>query len=264
MAARKKDQKGQLDQRERLFVAEYLIDLNAERAALAAGYSKSMAHTKAFQWVRRGKNSKPHVIAAIDERQNAIAEKCEITAEKVLERWWAIANADPNEIVQYRRVNCRYCHGEGHRYQWNDEAEYEAACAKAIANTPEGKQPVIPSKAGGFGFNERNDPHAECPRCNGEGYGEVHINDTRKLKGPAKLLYDGAKQTKDGIEVKLIDRSKALENVAKHLGMFKERVEHTGKDGGPIETKEVMIVKVPTKIAAIVETRELPKDNGRD
>lgn len=32
--------------------------------------------------------------------------------------------------------------------------------------------------------------------------------------------------------------NKALELVGKHLGMFKERHEHSGPDGGPIETRE--------------------------
>jgi phage terminase small subunit len=37
---------------------------------------------------------------------------------------------------------------------------------------------------------------------------------------------------------KLTDKRAALVDLGKHLGMFKERIEHTGKDGGPIETKE--------------------------
>ncbi len=35
------------------------------------------------------------------------------------------------------------------------------------------------------------------------------------------------------------DRIRATELIAKHLGMFTEKHEHTGKDGGPIETTEV-------------------------
>jgi phage terminase small subunit len=33
--------------------------------------------------------------------------------------------------------------------------------------------------------------------------------------------------------------NRALELIGKDLGMFVEKVEHTGKDGGPIETKDV-------------------------
>jgi len=33
--------------------------------------------------------------------------------------------------------------------------------------------------------------------------------------------------------------NKAIELIGKHLGMFKDKVELTGKDGGPIETRKV-------------------------
>lgn len=91
-----------------------------------------------------------------------------------------------------------------------------------------GNDPSYPSDAGGYGFDATLSPHADCPECHGEGFGEVHALDTRNLNGPAKLLYAGAKQTSQGIEVKLHDQAKALENVAKHLGMFKADIEIGG------------------------------------
>jgi len=49
------------------------------------------------------------------------------------------------------------------------------------------------------------------------------VLDTREaLSHP---LYEGVKQTKDGIEVKIADRAKALEQVARHLQMFKDVVD---------------------------------------
>lgn len=41
------------------------------------------------------------------------------------------------------------------------------------------------------------------------------------------------------VKVKLIDKRAALVDIGKHLGMFIERKEVTGKDGGPIEVAEV-------------------------
>lgn len=35
------------------------------------------------------------------------------------------------------------------------------------------------------------------------------------------------------------DKMKALELLGRHLGLFVDKVEHTGKDGGPIETRNV-------------------------
>lgn len=72
-----------LDARERRFVDEYLVDLDPQRAAVAAGYSATMARTKAYQWVSKGK-AKPHVYAAVLERMNARSQQTGITAERVL------------------------------------------------------------------------------------------------------------------------------------------------------------------------------------
>lgn len=48
-------------------------------------------------------------------------------------------------------------------------------------------------------------------------------------------------QTKDGaLKVKLHDKQAALVAIGRHLGMFKDKVEHTGKDGGPIEMEQVI------------------------
>ena len=58
--------------------------------------------------------------------------------------------------------------------------------------------------------------------------------DTRLVPASGRVLYAGAKQTKDGLEIKLHDQAKALENVARHLGMFVDRHEVGGKNGGPI------------------------------
>lgn len=47
-------------------------------------------------------------------------------------------------------------------------------------------------------------------------------------------------QTASGaLKVKLHDKRAALVDIGRHLGMFKERVELTGKDGGPVEFNQV-------------------------
>lgn len=73
----------QLDNREAIFVDEYLVDLNPERAAIAAGYSKSMARSKAYQWVSNGK-VKPHVFDAIKRRILDRQKRVEISQDYVL------------------------------------------------------------------------------------------------------------------------------------------------------------------------------------
>lgn len=43
------------------------------------------------------------------------------------------------------------------------------------------------------------------------------------------------------LKLKTNDKLKALELLGRHLGMFKEKVEVTGKDGGPVESKTVTV-----------------------
>lgn len=221
-----------LTPKQQRFVEEYLVDLNATQAAIRAGYSEKTAKVIGHENL-----TKPDIAAAIESAQKKLSERTEITQDMVLQRWWDIASADPNEIIQYRRTCCRHCHGEDHAYQWKDAAEFQRALASAAADEEATDKP-LPTDEGGYGFNPTLDPHPSCPNCHGEGYGEVFATDTRKLTGSARLLYDGVKITdRGGFEVKTLDRGKALENVARHLGMFKDRVELTGKGGGPIETK---------------------------
>jgi len=57
-------------------------------------------------------------------------------------------------------------------------------------------------------------------------------------KSKAKQPDDDA-ETVRRVKFKLYDKRAALVDIGKHLGAFTQKVELTGKDGGPIETKEV-------------------------
>lgn len=209
-----------LTAKQQRFVDEYLIDLNGAAAARRAGYSVKTARQQADENL-----SKPDILAAIQAAQDALSERTQITQEMVLRRWWDIATADPNELIQYRRTNCRHCHGLDFAYQWLDEAEFEQAL-KAASMVENADPRTFPTDEGGYGYSRKADPKPDCPKCGGEGREDVFAHDTRHLLGAARLLYAGVKITKDGLEIKLKDQDKALENVARHLGMFKDKVEH--------------------------------------
>lgn len=61
------------------FVQEYLVDLNATRAAIRAGYSEKTAYS-----IGNENLSKPEIAAAIEAAQAKLSEKTEITQEWVL------------------------------------------------------------------------------------------------------------------------------------------------------------------------------------
>lgn len=202
-----RNQRSKADKESR-FIQEYLIDLNPGDAAMRAGLSRSAGSALL---------AKDHIQEQLAGAFAARAERTQITQDKVLERWWEIATADPNELIQYRRVCCRYCHGNFHQYQWRDDTEFNNAMVEAF----EAKADELPSDMGGYGFCSTVEPHPDCPQCDGEGYGSVYGADTRKLPPAGRALYAGVKKTRDGFEIKLQDQGKALENVARHLGMFK-------------------------------------------
>lgn len=163
----------------------------------------------------------------------------------VLKQYMQIATADVNELVESRRICCRHCYGIDHKYQWADVEEWALEFArimevnerreKSRATDKPAPEP-LPSDAGGFGFWATLEPVGDCPKCFGIGTQTVHIHDTRKLKGAAKLLYAGIKQTSNGFEIKLRDQDGALEYLAKYLGIDKKTLEMTGPGGGPIKS----------------------------
>lgn len=217
------------------FADEYLADpqLNATASYKRAGFS---AKTDSVAAVESSKLLRiPKIQAYIAERMKEREKRTEITQDKVLSLWWNIANADPNELIQYRRVCCRHCYGKNHEYQWLDVEEYTREVELCKGEEGEDDVKSIPSDAGGYGFRVNLPPHALCPKCVGEGVGEVFAADTRALKGGARLLYDGVKQTREGFEIKMLDRSKALESVARHLGMFNDKLLHGSDPENPLQ-----------------------------
>lgn len=213
--------------RQRVFADEYLTDLNGARAYRAAGYkgSDNVCAVEAHKLLSNPKVA-AYVAAAMEKR----SERTEITQDMVLERWWAIATADANDVIQFRRICCRYCYGKNFEYQWVDEAEFTGALIVArLTNEAEkakkkpGQPIALPTDAGGFGFVRSDPPHPKCPKCRGEGTPDVFAHDTRHLKGNARLLYAGVKVTQSGFEMKVHDQMAALDKVARHLGMYKDR-----------------------------------------
>ena len=71
-------------------------------------------------------------------------------------------------------------------------------------------------------------------------YKAVDVIPTEQLNKEKLAAIAGIKATDKGIEVKTNDKLKALELMGKYLGMFTDKLEMTGKDGGPIETKQTV------------------------
>lgn len=193
---------------QQMIFARHVVDGKPRvEAYRLAGYSDAGhgAYANASRLMRNDKVSR-YIRHLRNERQSRYS----IELDDVIAQLKAIIDADPNDIGQYRRVNCRYCWGFGHQYQWRDAVEFEEKLAEAIAK--KGKEP---NDRGGYGFDQSMDPNPDCPRCNGEGRGEAYFADTRDIEGDARYLLHGVKLGKFGIEILSADKDSARKELAR-------------------------------------------------
>jgi phage terminase small subunit len=204
----------------------------------------------------------PNIEALVAELQEQADFVSVLSVDWVLRQYMLIATADVNELVESRRVCCRHCYGIGHAYQWRDANEWALELARVMdendkrlkawrGRTGEPPTPTpLPTFDGGGGFWATKPPVETCPHCYGVGHQEVFTHDTRKLKGPAKLLYAGIKQTANGPQILTRNQDVALEVLAKYIGVDKKNVELTGPGGGPIKSIAAM-TSDPTEAAKL-------------
>jgi phage terminase small subunit len=202
-----------LTPKQQRFVDEYLIDLNATQSAIRAGYSPKSAGRFAQELL-----IKTHIAQAIEQAKAERSERTKITQDDVLKMWHDLATVDYNEISQLLNVNCRYCWGIDHEYQYTPK-EWQRVCESAD------KEQASRPPFGGDDFNHKRAPNPNCPEYGGLGNATIHLHDTDRLSPQAKLAYQGAKAGKFGIEVLTTDRMKALDNIARHLGMFNDKLQ---------------------------------------
>lgn len=232
------------------FVEEYCKDRNGTQAVIRAGYT---ANPKSAGVLACRLLADANILTLIDVEMGRVTQEARIDAADILREYLAIATADASKIMYVRRVNCRYCNGEGHQYQWNPR-EYAEACDRASRPPKKGEEPApFPDCAGGFGWRANAEPHPDCPECNGEGFEDIFFRDTEGLTGPERKLIAGVKRTKDGLEVKLRDQDGALKILAQYAGLLIDRKELTGKDGRPLipEAPPVDLPSDPAQLGAL-------------
>lgn len=158
-------------------------------------------------------NGNPRISRRIRELQAESAKGLKVTREWLLDWWFYRMVYDPAEITAWAIGCCRYCHGDGHLYQWR-EHEY----LRAMEDAEKDKGADLPDVAGGFGYDATKGPADDCPNCHGRGVGRADIADTSKLSPAARAAFEGIKETRNGIEIKMADKDKAAENFAKLSG----------------------------------------------
>lgn len=213
--------------RHEAFAQAYFACQDVLRAARTAGYTGTDATATRSGYHCKEREDVQERLAELAAEQAKRLESA-FGADQIVQRWIDTATADPNDLTQYRIGACRFCHGEDHAYQWRTEREFNQAhndwWAKNRKRKDEERDPE-PDAAGGTGYRMTRDPHPDCPECDGLGIGYVRFNDTTKLTPQAKTLFQGVRVTQAGAEIIMADQQKAIENLAKRLGVLKEPVE---------------------------------------
>lgn len=84
---------GGLKKKQRRFVEEYLLDLNAAQAAIRAGYSEKRAEQSGYQLL-----TNIDVAKAIQEQMEARSKRTEISQDRVLQEYAKLAFLDPRKF----------------------------------------------------------------------------------------------------------------------------------------------------------------------
>jgi len=87
---------GKLTGKQERFIEEYLIDLNATQAAIRAGYSVRTATAIGSENLR-----KPHVLVALQDRRQQLADEAGITPERVIAEYARLAFASITDVVSW-------------------------------------------------------------------------------------------------------------------------------------------------------------------
>lgn len=182
-----------LTPKQRRFVDEYLVDLNATQAAIRAGYSKRTAASQGERLLRN-----VEVARALQGAQAARNQRAQIDADYVLQRLVEIDQMDVLDILR------------------------DDMSLKPVREWPKVWRQFI----SGFDLAEMFE---------GSGDDRAAIGILKKIKWP--------------------DKVRNLELLGKHVGVraFRDQVEHSGPNGGPIQLAAVDLTD--DQLAAIAAGR---------
>lgn len=241
-----------LTELEKGFVREYPKDWKARDAAIRAGAKPASAHVTASRMLKKAK-----VQEELAKRRDELVEEANVTQADILKMLSDRARASVASLTEIHRDSCRFCYGKDHRWQETPaerRSRWEAHQA-LLKVTPQKEWPKLPAfdELGGVGYDPRKPPVDDCPECFGRGEETVLIKDTRKLTPGEKLAFNGAKRTKEGIEIKATDPFKAIDMLGKYHRLW--------TDGGAGQSNEkVAVLRVTREEAELAKIKPDPED----
>lgn len=169
----------ELTPKQRAFVREYLIDLNATQAAIRAGYSENTAYS-----IGQENLKKPEIASAIEAAMKIRSDRTDITADRVLRELAKIGFADIRKAIKW------------HSHLINEEDNPEGGDVAVIKTIVTNQVELVASE---------------------------DLDDET-----AAAISEISQNTSGGIKLKLHDKRAALVDMGRHLGMFTDKVEHSG------------------------------------
>lgn len=149
---------------------------------------------------------KPSVAAAVAQAQAERAARTEITADRVLRELAKIGFSDVADVVS-----------------WGSREV-------AFGYDSDGKQLPVAQLDEAVMVRHEQAPFVEAIA-------------SEDLPENVRSAVSEVALTKDGLRIKMHDKRAALQDIGRHLGMFKDRMEHSGIDGAPIETTHEIVTR---------------------
>lgn len=188
------------------FVEQYLVDFNAKQSAIRVGYSEKTAEAQGSRLLSNVK-----VFKAIAEWQSKRAQKLDISADRIERELAIIAFSDMKDFAAWGFVS-------------ELTAEQQRLLEAAHIQIPAGAR-VIGLDREAVAFLEANDMPIQLRT--------VELKPSEQL-GQESRAVQSVSEGPHGVTIKLYDKQRALEMLARRHPEFAERKELTGKSGGPI------------------------------
>ena len=212
----------ELTPQQEIFVREYMIDWNATKAVIRCGLSPKRAGQRGWEMLQI-----PAVRNRIHELAEARARRLGMEADDLTRMWAAMLEADVNEFVSIEHVCCHFCYGKDFEYQYTPN-ELKGAKEKwetrRLREIKAGMDDPgeFPEYTNGW-YNPYQPPNPECPNCHGRGSYQRVLKDTRDLSPAARALYMGVEEFQGDLNVKLVNKEKVHECLAKAIGVWKDK-----------------------------------------
>jgi phage terminase small subunit len=156
-----------ITKQQEVFVAEYLVDMNATKAAIAAGYSARSARQTGSRLLKN-----PKISECIAQKREERCDRLNITADHVLQEYAILAHYDPMDLFE----------SDGRVKQIKD---MDPMTRKAITG--------------------------------------LEVVELFEGSGDQKRAYGVLKK------IKLADKGRSLEKLGRHLNLFRDKDEHSGR-----------------------------------